>query len=88
MSKRTGETADNVEALISQGVSLRTLLSQGVDLPDTLSFTAARISLGLGRNKAYEAARNGSFPCTVIQLGRLWRVPTADLERALGLKDI
>lgn len=88
MRRRTDKNARNVETLISQGVSLRALLNQGVDLPDTLSFTAARLSLGLGRNKAYEAARDGTFPCTVIQIGRSWRVPTVELARALGLEDI
>ncbi|MFD6948948.1 MULTISPECIES: helix-turn-helix domain-containing protein [unclassified Nocardiopsis] len=88
MTGRTPEDNTSAEDLISQGMSLRTLVNQGIELPDTLSFTAARIALGLGRNKAYEAARNGEFPCPVIRIGRSWRVPTAQLARTLGLKDI
>lgn len=87
MTGRTCGDTNSAERLISQGTSLRTLVNQGFDIPDTLSFTAARIALGLGRNKAYEAARNGEFPCPVIQIGRSWRVPTAQLARALGLEN-
>jgi hypothetical protein len=46
--------------------------------------TAAR-ALGLGRTKAYDLARHGRFPCRVIRIGEIYRVPTAGLLELLGL---
>jgi hypothetical protein len=46
--------------------------------------TAAR-ALGLGRTKAYDLARRGRFPCRVIRIGEIYRVPTAGLLELLGL---
>ncbi len=46
--------------------------------------TAAR-ALGLGRTKAYDLARHGRFPCRVIRIGDIYRVPTAGLLELLGL---
>lgn len=45
--------------------------------------TAGR-ALGLGRSKTFELAARGEFPARVLRLGRLRKVPTADLLRALG----
>ena len=53
-------------------------------LPPTIDLmTAARI-LGIGRTKAYQLARTGRFPCTIIRIGDLYRVATADLIRLLS----
>ncbi|WP_273944690.1 helix-turn-helix domain-containing protein [Kutzneria chonburiensis] len=46
--------------------------------------TAAR-ALGLGRTTAYALARDGAFPCRVMRVGAVYRVPTADLLAVLGL---
>jgi hypothetical protein len=46
--------------------------------------TAAR-ALGLGRTKAYALARHDQFPCRVIRIGEIYRVPTAGLLELLGL---
>ena len=46
--------------------------------------TAAR-ALGLGRTKAYELARRGQFPCRVIRIGEIYRIPTAGLLELLGV---
>ena len=46
--------------------------------------TAAR-ALGLGRTKAYELARGGQFPCRVIRIGEIYRIPTAGLLELLGV---
>jgi excisionase family DNA binding protein len=43
---------------------------------------AARI-LGVGRNKAYEAARSGEIP--TIRIGKRLLVPLAALERLLAV---
>jgi hypothetical protein len=54
-------------------------------LPATVDLVTAGRALGLGRTAAYALARNGEFPCRLLHLGRIYRVPTADLLRALGL---
>ncbi|GAA4201582.1 helix-turn-helix transcriptional regulator [Actinocatenispora rupis] len=46
--------------------------------------TAAR-ALGIGRTAAYRLAQDGDFPCPVITVGGVYRVPTAGLARLLGI---
>ncbi len=46
--------------------------------------TAAR-ALGLGRTKAYELAKHEQFPCRVIRIGGIYRIPTAGLLELLGV---
>jgi predicted DNA-binding transcriptional regulator AlpA len=57
-------------------------LPVSVDLP-----TAAR-ALGLGRTAAYELVRSGAWPTPVLRLGRLIKVPRADLLALLGLAEV
>lgn len=54
-------------------------------LPPTISLMTAAEALGCGRTLAYELAREGTFPCPVQRLGRVYRVRTADLLRALNI---
>lgn len=57
-----------------------------VPLPDdepTVDVPFAGRALGIGRNSAYEAARNGQIP--TIAVGGKLRVPTAALRRMLAL---
>lgn len=51
----------------------------------TVSVPNAGQAIGVGKNKAYEMARNGTFPVRVLKLGARYRVPVADLDRYLGL---
>lgn len=52
------------------------------DLP-----TAGR-AFGIGRNKSYELAKRGEFPCRVIPLpGGQYRVPRSAIFEALGIED-
>jgi hypothetical protein len=46
--------------------------------------TAAR-ALGLGRTKAYELAKRDQFPCRVIRIGEVYRIPTPGLLELLGV---
>ncbi len=48
--------------------------------------TAAE-ALGIGAGLAYELAARGEFPVTVLRLGRLLRVPSAELLAVLGVAD-
>lgn len=43
--------------------------------------------LGVGRTKAHEMAREGTFPVPVLRLGRVYVVPTAGLLAVLGLTE-
>jgi hypothetical protein len=46
--------------------------------------TAAR-ALGLGRTKAYNLAKRDQFPCRVIRIGEVYRIPTPGLLELLGV---
>ncbi|MEV8014984.1 helix-turn-helix domain-containing protein [Streptomyces sp. NPDC086554] len=50
-----------------------------VDVP-----TAAKV-LGIGRTTANQLVREGRFPCRLVRVGGLWRVPTAGLRELLGV---
>ena len=64
-------------------VSHRDLLS----LPATVDLwpTAAGI-LGVGRSTAYALVRSEEWPTRVLRLGRLIKVPTAELLAYVGIK--
>ena len=51
----------------------------------TVDLMTAAAALGLGRTKAYELARRAQFPCRVIRIGEVYRVPTAGLLELLGV---
>ncbi|WP_242891140.1 DNA-binding protein [Actinomadura litoris] len=55
-------------------------------LPVTIDLVTAGRAFGVGRTKAYQLARTGQFPCKVLRVGRNYRVATADLLAALGLR--
>jgi predicted DNA-binding transcriptional regulator AlpA len=56
-------------------------------LPTTTTIEAAARALGLGRTRAYQLARDNSFPCKVIRIGNSYRVVTADLHRLLAVTE-
>lgn len=56
---------------------MRVLTEPTVDVP-----LAGRV-LGVGKNAAYKAARDGSLPA--FKVGSQYRVPTARLREMLGL---
>ena len=49
----------------------------------TVTVQEAATILGVGRNKAYEAARSGEIP--TVRIGRRLLVPVAALERLLAV---
>ncbi len=51
----------------------------------TVDLMTAAAALGLGRTKAYALARSGQFPCPLIRIGEIYRVPTAGLLELLGV---
>jgi hypothetical protein len=51
----------------------------------TVDLMTAAAALGLGRTKAYELAKRDEFPCRVIRIGDVYRIPTAGLLELLGV---
>lgn len=57
-------------------------------LPVSVDVPTAGRAFGYARNKAYELARDGAFPCRVIRVGeRGYRVPRAAILEALGIRE-
>ncbi len=48
----------------------------------TLTVAEAGEALGIGRNQAYQAVRDGKIPS--IRIGKRWLVPKAALDRLLA----
>ncbi|MGI8333656.1 helix-turn-helix domain-containing protein [Actinomadura scrupuli] len=53
-------------------------------LPSVVDIVTAARALGLSRSHAYDLAKRDVFPCRVVRIGHLYRVPTADLLQLLG----
>jgi hypothetical protein len=53
----------------------------------TVSIDFAARKLGIGRTMAFQLASRGEFPCRVLRIGRLYKVPVAELERLLGERE-
>jgi hypothetical protein len=51
----------------------------------SVDLMTAALALGMGRTKAYDLARRDEFPCRVIRIGEIYRVPTAGLLELLGV---
>jgi predicted DNA-binding transcriptional regulator AlpA len=54
------------------------------DLPSVVDIVTAARALGLSRSHAYDLAKRDVFPCRVVRIGHLYRVPTADLLQLLS----
>jgi hypothetical protein len=61
-----------------------TLAELGALPPAVPAETAFKL-LGCGRTSGYQQIRDGSFPVPVLRLGRVIRVPTLPLLKALGV---
>ena len=55
------------------------------ELGATTDVETAGAVLGIGRTKAYELARTGAFPITLIRAGRRYVVPVPALLALLGV---
>ncbi|MFF7407683.1 hypothetical protein [Streptomyces murinus] len=64
-----------------KGMSREELLG----LPAAVDLETGNRALGLGRNKGYELAKRGQYPCRLLRLGNAYRVVTAGLLALLGL---
>jgi Helix-turn-helix domain len=54
-------------------------------LPVTVDIVTAGRAFGISRDAAYDLLRRGEFPCRTLKVGRLRRVPRAELLRVLGV---
>jgi hypothetical protein len=54
-------------------------------LPVSFDLVTAGRAYNMGRTKAHELARAGTFPCPVLKIGHSYRVTRADLLRSLGI---
>ncbi|GAB3544360.1 helix-turn-helix domain-containing protein [Arthrobacter tumbae] len=54
-------------------------------LPPSMDLEAACKALGISRVTGYRLVKAGEFPCPVVRLGRVIRVPKPGLLRVLGL---
>jgi hypothetical protein len=54
-------------------------------LPPVTDLATAGRAWGIGATKSAELYRKGEFPCTVLKLGRSYKVRKVDLLKSLGL---
>jgi predicted DNA-binding transcriptional regulator AlpA len=54
-------------------------------LPPTVNIETAAKIIGIGRTLAYELAKDGKFPCRVLQIGDRYIVPSAGLIQLLSV---
>ncbi|MFI5617376.1 helix-turn-helix domain-containing protein [Streptomyces sp. NPDC051567] len=57
-------------------------------LPLSVDLRTAARAFGMCIATAYKLVREGGFPCSVVKVGRKYRVPTADLMRSLGIEEM
>lgn len=62
--------------------------SELLAIPVSVPLVVAARPFGIGRNKAYELARSGEFPCPVIRVGERYRVNRAVLYEALNFDPV
>lgn len=55
-------------------------------LPVSVDLMTAGRAVGIGRTKAHEMVRNGTWPTRVLRLGKAYRIPTAELLALLGVE--
>ncbi|SDN68654.1 helix-turn-helix domain-containing protein [Actinacidiphila guanduensis] len=57
------------------------------DLPVSVDLRTAARAFGIHPGTAYRLIRRGTFPCPVLRVGGLYRIPTAHLMRILGIQE-
>jgi predicted DNA-binding transcriptional regulator AlpA len=58
------------------------------DRPGTMSVPQAAKKFGISRGLAYDLAAANQFPVRIIRAGRRLLVPTAEVEKALGVSPV
>ncbi|MCX4968914.1 DNA-binding protein [Streptomyces sp. NBC_00654] len=57
------------------------------ELPVAVDMRTAARALGICTGTAYQLVRRGAFPCPVLRIGGVYRVPTTPLMRVLGIEE-
>jgi hypothetical protein len=86
MLARGRQATNDMTAHEASGPTGAMRLEELLALPATVNVTTAGRALGIGRDKAYELIRTGTFPVRTLALGGTVRVPTAELWRVLGVE--
>lgn len=55
-------------------------------LPASVGMQAACRALGISSSKGYELVRLGKFPCRVLPVGDINKVPRTEIFRVLGIE--
>ncbi len=53
---------------------------------EAIDLETANRALGLGRATGYDLAKRSQYPCTVLRIGRIYRIPTASLLEVLHVE--
>ncbi|MFJ3816304.1 helix-turn-helix domain-containing protein [Streptomyces sp. NPDC090056] len=61
--------------------------AEAFDLPLCVGLRTAARALGISLGTAYRLIRLDTFPCTVLRVGRCYRIPTACLLGCLGIEE-
>ncbi|MFE2927775.1 helix-turn-helix domain-containing protein [Streptomyces goshikiensis] len=62
--------------------------AEAFGLPLSVDLRTAARAFGMCMGTAYRLVRIGGFPCSVVRVGRKFRVPTAELMRSLGIEEM
>ncbi|MFB7058335.1 helix-turn-helix domain-containing protein [Streptomyces vinaceus] len=62
--------------------------AEAFGLPLSVDLRTAARAFGMCMGTAYRLVHVDGFPCTVVRVGRKYRVPTADLMRSLGIEEM
>lgn len=73
--------------MMQQAMSAPLGFSEVFDLPVTVDLRTAARAFGIHTGTAYRLVRQGTFPCPVLRIGGLYRIPTVHLMRTLGIQE-
>ncbi|MER5773527.1 helix-turn-helix domain-containing protein [Streptomyces sp. NPDC002039] len=62
--------------------------AEAFGLPLSVDLRTAARAFGMCMGTAYRLVHAGGFPCSVVRVGRKFRVSTAELMRSLGIEEM
>ncbi|MFH8220620.1 helix-turn-helix domain-containing protein [Streptomyces sp. NPDC018057] len=72
---------------MKQALSRQLGFTEMFELPVAVDLRTAARALGICRGTAYRLIYEGTFPCSIVRVGRQYRIPTAELMRMLGIDE-
>ena len=70
------------------GITPSMTIDELLALPASVSLETAGRPFGLGRTSRSSGAQSGEFPCTVLRVGKRYRVTRSAIFEALGLDPV